>query len=130
MIHNKEWTSAFNGAPQLKIWRRQSMAPGVQCQGKKKKCNKHKLKHRRFCLNVRKHFFIVSVTEHQNKFPRASFLGVTQKLFGNVPEQVAPVKWVNGLEEMTSNVQCQLFCDFDKSKESYLNCTNFGKYSN
>jgi len=31
--------------------------------------NKHELKHRRFCLNIRKHFFIVNVNE-----PRHSLL--------------------------------------------------------
>ncbi|KFV93350.1 hypothetical protein N327_05099, partial [Fulmarus glacialis] len=30
----------------------------------------HKLKHRRFCLNIRKHFFIVGVTKHWHRLPR------------------------------------------------------------
>ncbi|GAB0190843.1 hypothetical protein GRJ2_001549600 [Grus japonensis] len=32
--------------------------------------NGHKLKHRRFCLNIRKHFFTVRVTEHWDRLPR------------------------------------------------------------
>ena len=32
--------------------------------------NGHKLKHRRFCLNIRKHFFTVRVTEHWHRLPR------------------------------------------------------------
>ncbi|KAK4810524.1 hypothetical protein QYF61_004487 [Mycteria americana] len=31
---------------------------------------RHKLKHRRFCLNIRKHFFTVRVTELWNMLPR------------------------------------------------------------
>ncbi|KFV84121.1 hypothetical protein N308_11028, partial [Struthio camelus australis] len=32
--------------------------------------NGHKLKHRNFCLNMRKNFFTVRVTEHWNRLPR------------------------------------------------------------
>ncbi|KFV59396.1 hypothetical protein N328_11894, partial [Gavia stellata] len=32
--------------------------------------NRHKLERRRFCLNIRKHFFIVRVTEHWPRLPR------------------------------------------------------------
>ncbi|KAK4823610.1 hypothetical protein QYF61_004213 [Mycteria americana] len=32
--------------------------------------NGHKQKHRRFCLNTRKHFFTVWVTEHLHRLPR------------------------------------------------------------
>jgi len=32
--------------------------------------NGHKLKNRRFCLNIRKHFFAVRVTEHWHRLPR------------------------------------------------------------
>ncbi|KFV82244.1 hypothetical protein N308_03093, partial [Struthio camelus australis] len=32
--------------------------------------NGHKLKHRNFCLNMRKNFFAVRVTEHWNRLPR------------------------------------------------------------
>jgi len=30
----------------------------------------HKLKHRKFCLNRRKNFFTLRVTEHWNRLPR------------------------------------------------------------
>ncbi|KFV83517.1 hypothetical protein N308_07283, partial [Struthio camelus australis] len=32
--------------------------------------NGHTLKHRQFCLNLRKKFFPVRVTEHWNRLPR------------------------------------------------------------
>jgi len=32
--------------------------------------NGQKLKHRRFCLNIRKRFFIVRMTEHWPRLPR------------------------------------------------------------
>jgi len=32
--------------------------------------NEHKWKHRRFLLNIRKHFFIVRVTKHCHRLPR------------------------------------------------------------
>ena len=32
--------------------------------------NGHKPKHRKFQLNIRKHFFTVRVTEHWNRLPR------------------------------------------------------------
>ncbi|KFV78484.1 hypothetical protein N308_03035, partial [Struthio camelus australis] len=32
--------------------------------------NGHKLKHRKFCPNLRKKFFTVRVTEHWNRLPR------------------------------------------------------------
>jgi len=32
--------------------------------------NGHKLKHRKFCLNMRKNFFTLRVTEHWHRLPR------------------------------------------------------------
>lgn len=32
--------------------------------------NGHELEHRRFCINIRKHFFTVRVTEHWHRLPR------------------------------------------------------------
>ncbi len=32
--------------------------------------NRHKLKHRKFCLNPRKNFFTLMVKEYRNKLPR------------------------------------------------------------
>jgi len=42
-----------------------SIVPSNRTRG-----NRHKLKHKKFQLNVRKHFFTWRVTEHRNRLPR------------------------------------------------------------
>lgn len=42
-----------------------SVQPGDRTRG-----HRHKLKHRRFCLNVRKQLFTVRVSEHWHRFPK------------------------------------------------------------
>ena len=42
-----------------------SVVPGDRTRG-----SGHKLKHMRFLLNIRKHFFTVRVTEHWHRLPR------------------------------------------------------------
>ena len=52
----------------------------------------HKLKHRRFLLNIRKHFLTMRVTEHWHWLPKemvVSLLGGIQKLTGCGPGKPA-----------------------------------------
>jgi len=55
--------------------------------------NGHKLKHRKFCLNMRKSFFTLKVTEHWSWLPKGgcefSFSGDIQDPPGQGPVQPA-----------------------------------------
>ena len=59
----------------------------------RKRDNGHKLKHRRYPLNIRKHFFIVKVTKHWHRLPRevvgCPSLRDIQKLSGHGPGKPA-----------------------------------------
>ena len=61
--------------------------------GDRKRDNGHKLKHRRYPLNIRKHFFIVKVTKHRHRLPRevvgCPSLRDIQKLSGHGPGKPA-----------------------------------------
>jgi len=43
--------------------------------------NGHKLKHRKFCLNMRKNFFTLRVTEHWNRLPRGAVESPSLEMF-------------------------------------------------
>jgi len=43
--------------------------------------NGHKLKHRKFCLNMRKNFFTVRAMEHWNRLPREAVDSPSLEIF-------------------------------------------------
>ena len=103
----------------VNTWRRmqrgqsQALFSGVQWQGKRQW---HKPKHRRFPLNIRKHFFTVRVKEHWHRLPRevvVSLLGGLQKPSGRVLAVGDPA-WAGGLDKLTFRgpFQPQSFCDY------------------
>ncbi|KAK4807202.1 hypothetical protein QYF61_024322 [Mycteria americana] len=53
-----------------------SVVPSDRTRG-----NGHKQKHRKFCLNIRKHFFIVRVPEHWNRLTREVVKSLSLEIF-------------------------------------------------
>jgi len=60
-----------------------SVVPGDRARG-----NGHKLKHRKFCLNVRKNFFPLRVMEHWNRLPREVMESPSLEIFKTHPDKV------------------------------------------
>jgi len=50
--------------------------------------NRHKLKHRKFCLNLRKNFFTLRVMEHWNRFSRGVVESPSLEMFKICLEEV------------------------------------------
>jgi len=50
--------------------------------------NRRNLKHRKFCLNMRKNFFTPRVTEHWNRLPREAVESPSLEIFKTRLEKV------------------------------------------
>ncbi|KAK4811160.1 hypothetical protein QYF61_019791 [Mycteria americana] len=61
----------------------QALVPSDRTRG-----NGHKRKHRMFCLNIRKHFFTVRVTEHWNRLPRKAMESPSLEIFKSCLDMV------------------------------------------
>jgi len=60
-----------------------SVVPSDRTRG-----NGHKLKHRKFCLNMKKNFFPLRVTEHWKRLPRGAVDSPSLEIFKTCPEKV------------------------------------------
>ena len=96
-----------------------SVVPRVRTRG-----SGHKLKHRRFCLNVRRLFFYCegdwALVQVSQKFCGLSILVNTKKPSGHGPGQpaVGGPAWTGGQDKITSRspFQPQPFCDSVKTE--------------
>jgi len=52
------------------------------------RANGHKLKHRKFRLNMRKNFFTLRVTEHWNRLPREAVESTSLEIFETCLDKV------------------------------------------
>jgi len=78
----------------------------------------HKLKHRKFCVNMRKNFFPLRVTEHWNRLPREFVDSPSLEIFKTLLDVVlCSLLWVTllgqgfGLDDPQSPFQPLPFCD-------------------
>jgi len=62
--------------------------------------NGHKLKHRKFCLNMRKNFFLLRVTEHWHRLPREVVESPSLEIFKTRLDKVlCSLLWVTLLRQ-------------------------------
>jgi len=75
-------------------------APRKQLQPHCPVCNRHKPKHRKFQLNMRKNFFTLRVTEHRNRLPREAVESPSLEIFKTRLDAVlCSLLWVTLLQQ-------------------------------
>ncbi|KAK4816073.1 hypothetical protein QYF61_011297, partial [Mycteria americana] len=88
------------GISSMRVQRGRSQAIFKWCPG-------HTVKHRRFPLNIRKHFFTVRVTEHWHRLPREVVESPSLEMFKSHLDMCRRMFFMDLIDYMVKCVLCQ-----------------------